>query len=208
MTIYKNKEGKRLAGVTTIIGLLNKPQLVSWANRLGLDGIETNKYVDDLAGVGTLAHQMVFAYLTGKKLNTDDYSKNDISRAENAVISFFEWAKDKDIKVILAETPLVSEKMQYGGTPDLYAVINGEKTLADFKTGNAIYDEYFLQLAAYRMLLEENGHEASKAIIVRIGRDETEGFETRTVTSFKLYEEIFKNLLNIYNLKKQLKKGN
>jgi len=203
MTIYKNKEGKRLAGTTTIIGLLNKPQLVAWANRLGLDGIETGKYVDDLAGVGTLAHAMVFAHLNNSKLNTDDYSKNDIDRAENAMISFLEWAKDKKIKVILSETPLVSEVNQFGGTPDLYCEINGEKLLIDFKTGKAIYDEHFLQVSAYKMLLEENGHKVDKAIIVRIGRDETEGFETRMITNFKTHEDIFKHLLAIYQLKKE-----
>jgi len=202
MTIYKNKENKRLCGVTTIIGLLNKPQLVVWANRLGLDGIETGKYVDDLANVGTLAHAMVFAHLNNEKLNLDEYSKNDIDRAENAMISFLEWSKDKNIKVILAETPLVSEAMQVGGTPDLYAEINGEKVLVDFKTGKAIYDEHFLQVSAYRLLLEEIGHKVNKAIIVRIGRDETEGFETRTITNFKINEEIFKHLLAIHQLRK------
>ena len=205
MTIYKNKENKRLCGVTTIIGLLNKPQLVAWANRLGLDGIETGKYVDDLANVGTLAHAMVFAHLSNEKLNLDNYSKNDIDRAENAMISFLEWSKDKNIKVILAETPLVSETMQVGGTPDLYAEVNGEKVLIDFKTGKAIYDEHFIQVAAYRMLLEEIGHKVDKAIIVRIGRDETEGFETRTITNFTTHEQIFKHLLVIHKLRKETK---
>jgi hypothetical protein len=201
--VYKNAEGKRLCGVTTIIGLLAKPQLIAWANRIGLDGIEVSKYVDDLAGVGTLAHEMVFCHLTGKELNTDEYSKNDIDRAENAMISFLEWTKDKKIEVILAEAPMVSEKHQFGGMCDLYCKINGEHLLVDFKTSGAIYDEMMIQLGAYKMLLEENGHKVDKAMIVRIGRDETEGFETRTVTDFTKYQEIFKHLLSIYELRRK-----
>ena len=50
-TIYKNEEGKRLPGVTTIVGLLDKPQLRVWANRIGLDGIDLNSYMDDLANI-------------------------------------------------------------------------------------------------------------------------------------------------------------
>jgi hypothetical protein len=39
-TIYKTAEGVRVPGATTITGLLNKPYLVPWANKLGLEGIE------------------------------------------------------------------------------------------------------------------------------------------------------------------------
>jgi hypothetical protein len=203
MTIYKNNLGQRLPGVTTILGVLNKPQLVAWANNLGLNGIESGKYVDDLASVGTLAHALVHEHLTGKKVNLDEYSKKDIDRAENAVISYFEWEKDKKIKVLLAEAQLVSEKDQYGGTCDLYAEINGEKCLIDFKTSKALYDEHMYQVSAYKMLLEENGHQVDKAIIVRIGREATEGFETRTVIDFNKYQNIFKHCLAIYKLRKK-----
>jgi len=200
-TIYKNSNNVRVPGVTTILGVLNKPQLVAWANRLGLDGIEVGKYVDDLANVGTLAHALVHEHLTGNKVDLNEYSKNDIDRAENAVISFFEWTKDKDIKVIEAEKQLVSQK-GFGGTCDLYAEINGEKYLIDFKTSSGIYEEMMYQLAAYKMLLEENGYPVDKAMIVRIGRDESEGFETRTVMNFKPLEEIFNHCLAIYQLRK------
>jgi len=202
-TVYKVESGTRVPGVTTIVGVLNKPMLVNWANRLGLEGIEVSKYVDDLAGVGTLAHEMVHCHLTGKDLDTDEYSKKDIDRAENALISFFEWAKDKEIEIILAEQPLISEKMKVGGTCDLYAKINGENYLIDLKTSNAIYDEHFIQLTAYKMLLEENGYPVDKAMIVRIGRDETEGFETRVITDFGKYESIFRHCLAIYELRKK-----
>ena len=205
MTIYKNKDNKRLPGVTTILGILNKPQLVAWANNLGLNGIESSKFVDDLANVGTLAHALVHEHLTGKKVDLDEYSKKDIDRAENAVISYFEWEKDKKVKVILAEAQLVSEKDQYGGTCDLYAEINGEKCLIDFKTSKALYDEHMYQVSAYKMLLEENGYPVDKCIIVRIGREATEGFETRTITNFELGQQIFRHCLAIYKLRKEAK---
>ena len=40
--------------------------------------------------------------------------------------------------------------------------------------------------------------------ILRIGRDETEGFEERAITSTDRYFQIFRNLLNVYYLKKSL----
>ena len=59
---YKDKDGLRLAGVTTVTGQelgWNKGVLINWANKKGLEGIEVGKMVDDLALVGTLGHQLV-----------------------------------------------------------------------------------------------------------------------------------------------------
>ena len=100
---------------------------------------------------------------------------------------------------------MVSDTMRYGGTIDCYCMLDGKPTLLDFKTGRSVYDEYFVQLAAYAELLRENGHEVDQVRILRVGRDETEGFEERSVPDTRKYFEIFKNLLNIYYLKRELK---
>lgn len=204
-TRYELKDGTRVPGVTTIIGLLNKPQLVVWSNKLGLDGIEVGKFVDDLAGVGTLAHDMVQSHFTGEKVDTSEYSEKDVKRAKNAIKSFDAWVKDLDIKPILNETEMVSEALKFGGKFDMYCTINGKKTLVDFKTSKAIYEEHFYQLAAYEMLLKEHGHEVEQAVIVRIGRENSEGFETRTIDDLSKHKQVFGKLLDIYYLQKEIK---
>lgn len=203
--VYKLEDGTRVAGCTTIVGLLNKPALVHWANKIGLQGYDVNKYTDDLANVGTLTHEMVDAHFRNEEPDTDDYTKKEIDRAENAFISFLGWIKDKKIKPIIREKELISEKYKFGGTPDLYADIGGEKWLIDFKTGSGIYDDYLIQLAGYMLLLE--GKEIDKVSIVRIGRTETEGFETKTISANKMvvFKKIFKHLLKIYQLKREVK---
>ena len=203
--IYKASDGVRVPGTTTIVGLLNKPQLVAWANRLGLEGIDATQYRDEAADVGTLTHAMIQSDLTGTKVNFDEFSKLHIDLAENAFISYLEWKKRHSIEVVFCEKPLVSDKLRYGGTIDCLANIDGVLTLLDFKTSSAVYNEYFVQLAAYRNLLEEQGYQVEQSRILRIGRDETEGFEERTITDTKKYLKIFKNLLEIYYLKKEVK---
>jgi hypothetical protein len=200
-TIYRNAEGKRLVGVTTVVGLLDKPQLRVWANRIGLQGIDLNSYMDDLANVGTLAHEMIQCHFTGKELDTNEYSKNDIDRAENAMISFLNWVDTMKIKPIFNEAKLNNNL--FGGTVDMYAEIDGKKVLVDFKTGSGIYEEYLIQLSGYKILLEENGHRVDQAMIVRVGRDEEEGFEVKSLSDLTKYEQIFKHLLAIYYLKKK-----
>jgi len=203
--IYRNKDNKIVPGVTTILGVLNKPALVKWANNLGLQGIDATKYRDEKADIGTLAHAMIQAHCLNKMLDVSEYSKENIDKAENSLISFYSWEKSHRIVPILVEESLVSEKYQYGGQIDLYCELDGEKWLVDFKTSKAIYSEMLHQLAAYNNLLTENGYDVDGARILRIGRDESEGFEERTVRDINKHFKIFKYCLKLYNLKKELK---
>ncbi len=206
-TVYKLSDGTRVPGVTTFLQVLNKPALVKWANNLGLQGIDSNKYVDNLADVGTLAHTMIMAYLKGEEVDTSEYSQTQIDLAENSFISYLEWAKSHKIEPILVEEPLVSEEYRFGGTPDLIAVVDGVNTLIDFKTSKALYPEHNIQVAAYWSLVLEHSYEVSEVLILRIGRDADEGFEIRPVVNLKDNWELFTHCLAIYELQKQLRKG-
>ena len=204
-TVYKTADGKRVPGATTITGLLNKPHLVKWANNLGLEGIDSSKYTDEAAAVGTLAHAMVQAHLQGEQIDLSVFSPVQVDLAQNAVLSYLEWESRHTIKPIICEVPMVSEKMRFGGTVDCYCELDGIPTLLDFKTGKAIYDEYFVQTSAYKALLLEHGYPVERVQILRIGRDETEGFEERAITDTSKYYEIFKHLLGVYYMKKELR---
>ena len=205
-TRYKLADGTLVPGVTTVLGVLNKPALVPWANKLGLAGINVGQYVDVLAQIGTLGHALILSHLTGTKPDLSEYTTQMLDKAENCLLSYFEWEGQHKLKPILCETPLVSETYRYGGTPDFFGDVDGILTLLDFKTGRAIYDDYFYQLAAYCRLLADSGHAAPlRAIILQIGRDETEGFSTKEVKNLDREWEIFKCCLRIYELKREKK---
>lgn len=203
--IYKLGDGVRVPGVTTVLSILNKPALVKWANNLGLQGIDSSKYRDEMADIGTLAHKMILDYFNNAETDTADYSESQIDLSENCLLSFWEWAKGHKIEVIMAEAQLVSSGYGYGGTIDCFCKLDGVPTLLDFKTGKAIYPEMFYQLAAYKELLVESLDVVDSCRILRIGRDENEGFEERLVTDTSKHFEIFKHCLAIYNLKKEIK---
>jgi hypothetical protein len=201
---YKNAAGKVVPGTTTICGELAKPYLVKWANNLGLNGIDSDDYRDIAAEIGTLIHYMVECDLRGIEPDTTDYTKSDIEAAENGLLKWYEWKKGKVINPILIETPLVSESHQYGGTIDLYAEVDGVLNLIDFKSGKAIYPEMLIQLGAYKHLLLEHKYPVTKARILRIGRDESEGFDDKVQTDLTVQWEMFKHLRAIYDLKKKV----
>ena len=204
-TQYKLPDGTKVPGVTTVLGILNKPALVKWANNLGLQGIDSSKYRDEMAEIGTLAHQMIVDYFNKIKTDTSEYSQSQINLAENCLLSFWEWEKGHKIEVIMAEAQLVSQEYGFGGTIDCFCKLDGQPTLLDFKTGKAIYPEMFYQLAAYEQLLAEAGQLIEVTRILRIGRDADEGFEERSVGNLDKHFELFKHCLAIYNLQKEVK---
>jgi predicted RecB family nuclease len=138
--------------------------------------------------------------LKGEQPDTSEYSQADIQKANNCRAKFRNWLKEHPISPIMIETPLVSEEYKYGGTLDLFAEFNSEFILVDFKTRKALYDEYFYQLAAYRQLLHEQGWPVANARILRIGRDEDEGFEEVIRTNLETEYQIFLKCLEIYQL--------
>jgi len=203
---YRNKENIIIPGVTTVLNaVLAKPALLEWAYQCGLAGIDYRAARDQAGDIGTIAHGMIMSHLTGQAFDKTDYSEKDIGQAENALIKYWDWEKEKTVKPVLVEMPLVSELYQYGGTVDCLAEVNGDLILIDFKTGKGIYPEMFSQVAAYRQLLDESGHVIKEARILRIGRDDQEGFEERVIGNLDKYMQLFLHALGIYKLQKELK---
>ncbi|MFA4972500.1 MAG: hypothetical protein WC683_07785 [bacterium] len=209
--IYRLKDGTRVPGCTTITGVMDKPALVKWANNLGLQGIDSSKYVDALANAGTLAHYLAEEMIAGEEADQsylDEFSAVDHDRAETSLIKFLDWMKEHEIEVLGRELQLVSEKHRFGGTCDIYARIDGVPTLVDIKTCKALYgaaDEKWSQLAGYHLLLEENGYEVAEDYILRIGRSEDEGFEYARMPNLQGHIARFLICRDLYDLNNKLK---
>lgn len=208
--VYKLADGTKVPGVTTITGVMAKPALVPWANKLGLEGIDSSKYVDALAAAGTLAHYLVECALLDEQPDQsylDEFSKVDQNHAETGYLKFLDWQKAHAVKLLGHEMQLVSEEERFGGTCDIYAEVNGVLTLIDVKTCKALYgagDEKFTQLAGYQMLLEANGYRVDEAYILRIGRNEEEGFEYVRSDRVPLHKQRFLACLDLAELNYKL----
>lgn len=204
-TTYKTADGIPVPGVTTVLSLLEKPALKIWANKIGLQGISLGKYVDDKASIGTLAHKMILDYFQKHETDIKDYTPEQVSQAQNCLISFFAWEKQHKIEPVKLEYSGVNENLKYGGTFDMLAKIDDILTLIDFKTGSGIYPEYFYQLAAYDSILRQNEMlYAEKYAILNIPRAETESFKYEEKIDIEIERQIFFKLLDIYYLKKKL----
>jgi len=208
---YKDSKGNICPGVTTITGILAKPALIHWSWKLGIQGIDYRKFRDEKADAGTLGHIFIMNYLKGLKTDTSEYSRKVINMAENSFLSFLEWEKGHKLEPILVEEPLVSEDCKYGGTPDYFGLVNDVPELIDFKTGSGIYDEYFIQISAYKNLIIDSSEADTlpkNCRILLIPRSEDESFEERLISRRELNIgwDIFKHCLSVYNLRKEWKK--
>ena len=205
-TRYTLEDRTRVPGVTTIVDGLgwNKRTLINWSNRIGLEGIEVSKFVDDKAAIGTLAHALITDKLLGKETDTSDYTKNQIDLAENSALSFWEWEKGHKLEPVIIEEPLVSEEHKFGGTLDIYGELDGVFEIIDLKSGSGIYPEHLIQVAAYKLLLKEKELDVKAIRILNIPRTEDEQFQEKKLIRTDVHEKIFLNCLSNYYLKKQI----
>jgi len=201
-TVYKTKDGTRVSGVTTVLGVLAKPALIAWANRMGLQGIDTTKYVDE---AGTAAHEMIECHLTGQAFDKSQYAPDLLDLADNGFIKYLEWESGHKIEGVHSELVLVSERYRYGGTIDMYCTLDGVPTLIDFKTNSTgIFAEMMHQTAGgYRRLLEENGYPVKQVIIIRLGKSDNMDLEAKQIGNWDVHWEIFKHCLGLYRLQKK-----
>lgn len=163
---YRNKAGEKIPGTTTVIGRFkDSGGLLWWAfgqGKLAEQGKINSLYdkADEAADIGTVAHEMVELYFRGKDHNLPLSALSDELKisAQRAFDNAMNWLEQTRIKVIpeYQELQLVSEEFQFGGTPDAIGELNGKLILMDWKTSNAVYQDYLIQLAAYKHIWEEN----------------------------------------------------
>lgn len=207
---YKLQDGSIVPGSTTILSVIGKGDaLVGWANRLGLQGIDSRKYNEEAKAIGTLAHYLVECDARGTEPNLKDYTANQIERASHSFKTWQRFKEGKTLEPVLIEGRLVSEEHRYGGTVDWYGKLDGTPTLIDCKTSSGIYMEHKAQTASYVKLLRENGYTVKRAIVLRLGRNEDDdGGETHELGMKEagICWQIFQQAHAIYELRKQLKR--
>ena len=203
---YYTKDGELVAGSTTILSVMAKPNLIRWAWNCGIKGEDYTKVRDSAGSVGTITHLMITEDLQNRVPDLKDFTQNNIDSATLCLNSFHEWRKSHTLEVIHVEKPLISEIYRYGGTPDFLGLVNGELELMDFKTSNGIWNDYYYQLASYRQLEIENGYNVETARILRFSKGDNVEFEDRLIKQFSYEFELFTHCLAIYNLLKTMKR--
>ena len=207
LIIYKNKEGKRISGVTTIIsGNLgwNTRPLMYWAWQEGIEGRNFQDTSQKAADIGTIAHAMIEADLKGKDFDSSKHEKDMIEKAETSYHAWLEWKELVSFKLLESEKSLVSEKYQFGGTIDIAAIKN-VTAIVDLKTSKAVYPDHKIQVAAYGRVWNENypDNPIQAYYILQLGKEDG-SFHYHYWPNLDKAWKVFSALLEIHNLKKEV----
>lgn len=165
-TMYFNKFGEEVPSATTILKILNKPQLVKWANYLGFNHLHVDSVLNEASTLGTIVHDLINSILLNHYIIYINDGRVPIDILCSYINRFKIWLKTNTVIPILLEKSISSDK--FGGTLDFYGIINDKYTILDFKTSKKIRISMFFQLALYTILLEELGYKVDQVGILLV----------------------------------------
>lgn len=211
---YYLANGQRVPSVTTIISQVKlggiEPLLI-WANQCGQEGKSHREVANKAADAGTCAHDMIEAHIKGRDFDPQPYTYDALDKAQPCFDAYLLWRKQFNLTLVESEVRMVSEKYEYGGTMDALAM-DGRLILGDWKTSNAIYPDYIIQLSAYKNLWEENHPDqpiTGGAYLLRIGKQadpsDPVSFSYHYWDNLDLGWEAFLHMRELQKLNKRLK---
>lgn len=145
----KNNPGNWLPSVTTFLDAYPKGiAYVMWLKQVGLNASQILKEAGE---IGSNVHAAIDQFVKQGELYYLDSNQREIFKWEEwelicRAMEFFARYKPE---IIVHEFSFASDELGYGGTIDMVCNIGNETWLIDYKSGNAVYDSHFLQLAAY-----------------------------------------------------------
>ena len=169
--IFWDKNSNRITSVTSCTGIIDKSRpLIFWAVGLMRDYLiqkEKDGFIiaeetiveasklhqvrkEEAADVGTKIHDWVELWIKGKHPEAPTEPQ-----VMNGVNAFLKWVKETKIKLKNSETIVYSRKNDFAGIMDAEGKMDGAEVIVDFKSSNAIYNEYRYQLAGYWIAREE-----------------------------------------------------
>jgi hypothetical protein len=161
---YRDKRGKKLPRVTTIIGQMNKPALLYSAVKLMKDGKDHEVEWGIKRDAGTWCHHLIGLHLGREDEAPEVVHEESLALGAAAFDNWKRWWQrfnaEHDVTLVAVEEPIACDLMGVGGTPDLIARVNGCLRVFDWKTASkpAIYPEAVLQVAAYMEMYTTNNH--------------------------------------------------
>jgi hypothetical protein len=191
---FWREKGLPVAGVTSILSVLNKPALVQWAANCAAEYI-ANAYVAARENGGELeptaflslcqeaktAHRKLSSEATDigsavhafaeKVLIDRRASLPSDEKAAKGCAAFLDWFHAHKVEPIHVERMVFSRRWYYAGTVDMFGRLDDELCVLDFKSSSGLYLEMILQLAAYSVALEEEtGERIDIGWIVRLDK--------------------------------------
>lgn len=152
---YTDELGDFYPSSTTVLDAYPKPYFFyEWLKTVGDRADEIR---DAQGDKGSTVHKLTDLYDQGEEVSLRDINGEiKFKRSEWAMLEkYIEFSERFKPEILTTELSLVSPKLGYGGTIDRVMKLGGKTLLVDIKTGNSIYNHFWLQMASYVKLHEE-----------------------------------------------------
>lgn len=206
---YYNKEGKQVPSVTTIVKLLDKENIASWHNWMGLvRRINTTTYLEQKAEYGNYCHTLFEMYFTGM-VTTSQRDERFVTEAQfHTLLEKFHWLRELFARngITVQNMELGMDGERFGGTLDMLATHEESHRifLLDLKTSKQVYPSHFLQLAGYTLLLKELFSLSVTDVGIIVLSQPVEHMVQLVRREDNSYnEQIFLKLLDIYHIQQE-----
>ena len=119
--------------------------------------IQHTQRKEEAGDVGSQIHDWCEAFAKAKIEGTKEPEITDDmdERVLHGISAFLDFYNEHDVKFLESERLTYSMIHGWCGITDSVALVDGVKTVIDYKTGKYIYDEQYFQLGQYWMSLDE-----------------------------------------------------
>ena len=155
----------------------------------------------DAADIGTLVHGWIEAHINGKEVTMETMP----TQAQAAIHGFLQWENANKIKYLETEKTFYHCAMDYAGTADCIAEVNGELSMIDWKSAKGVYANYVIQDWLYALADEsQHGDRLYKQVIIgRFGKDgtwEAPIFKRNDPVGMELAREVITGCRSIFKM--------
>jgi hypothetical protein len=142
-------DGEKNVRVSTVVGMVAKPELDAWKERVGFE--EARRIARESADRGTAVHKLC-----------EDIDNGCVTYVAPELRPFVEaylaWKQEHVARLEMIEETVYHKRLGYAGTLDrLVRLKDGRLMIADLKTGKRLDWVLRLQQSAYEMALESMG---------------------------------------------------
>lgn len=143
------------------------------------------KKSQEAASIGTMVHDYVYSSENHKPFDVGLIQQHpDREKIEKAISQYHGWKESNRDSILSAEGIVASPTYWFAGRFDRLALRGNKVVLSDFKTSSGIYVDMFIQLASYKIAIEEwMGNKIDAFEILRFGKEGV--FETQYVDDQK-----------------------
>lgn len=175
---------------TEVLKVISKSYLDAWKHKVG--NKEASRVLGNAQSFGNRVHAAIQDIARGKRIVVAEDIKPHIEAAERFMSLHVN-------EVVHSELRLANLSLGFGGTLDLYCKFNdGSYGICDWKTSRQLTRTVGHQLAAYALLMKEEGYTVNRRVGVRLKKEKPGEFQAKSYSDHEGDIRVFRSCVALW----------